>query len=93
MPKRAGSSSIRPGKHSPGSSPRTFWLHFNRINVQRGEPDIWTVHLSDQCIQTKKVICTTPIETVYRGQKAQQPRAYFKGVGIVDVFDDHVVIS
>lgn len=72
---------------------RTFWLHFNRINVQRGDPDVWTVHLSDQCIQTKHVDCRVRIETVYRGATARQPRAYFKGKGRVIVRDDLVIIT
>lgn len=71
------------------TKPRVFWLHFNRINVQRGCDDIWTVHLSDRCIQVKKVYIHVPLETVYRGATASQPRAYLKGKGIVYV-KDHV---
>lgn len=71
---------------------RTFWLHFNRINVQRGDPDVWTVHLSDQCIQTKHVECRVTIKTVYRGATARQPRAYFKGKGRILVKEGQVVI-
>lgn len=63
--------------------PRTFWLHFNRINVIRGNDDIWTVHLSNQCIQAKSVDVRVPIHTVYKGATARQPRAYLKGIGVV----------
>lgn len=73
--------------------PRTFWLHFNRINVQRGNPDIWTVHLSNRCIQTKKVIVKVPLETIYKGDTARQPRAYLKGIGKINVKKGLVVIS
>lgn len=72
---------------------RTFWIHFNRINVQRGDPDIWTVHLSDRCIQTKVVRCTVPVTTVYRGVTARQPRAYLKGKGRIHVKPGEVRIT
>ncbi len=72
--------------------PRTFWLHFNRINAQRRNPNVWTVHLSDQCIQTKSVECLVPIRTVYKGATARQPRAYFKGVGRIRTYKDKVRI-
>lgn len=75
-----------------GSKPRTFWLHFNRINVQRGNPDVWTVHLSDQCIQAKSVRVYVPLQTVYKGATARQPRAYMKGKGIIRVHKDYVSI-
>lgn len=71
---------------------RTVWVHFNRINVQRKDPDIWTVHMSDRCIQIKKVIIKCPLESVYKGPDARQPRAYFKGKAIVEVKRDEVVL-
>ena len=73
--------------------PRVFWVHFNRINVQRGDPDVWTVHLSDQCIQVQHVEIRVPVSTVYRGATARQPRAYFKGKGVVRVSDDTATIT
>lgn len=72
--------------------PRVFWLHFNRFGQKRGEK-VWTVHLSDRCIQTKKVICNVPIETRYKGDKATQPRAFFRGTGRVTVERDYVTID
>jgi len=67
--------------------PRKFRLHFNRINMQRGNTNIWTVHLSDKCIQVRDVKVCVPIETVYK-PTAEQPRAYLSGKGIVTV-DGH----
>lgn len=67
------------------TKPRVFWLHFNRINVQRGCDDIWTVHLSDRCIQVRKAIVRVPVETIYKGATARQPRAYLRGTGVVRV--------
>ena len=67
--------------------PRKFRLHFNRINMQRGNPNIWTVHLSDKCIQVQDVKVSVPVETIY-SPTARQPRAYLSGTGIVTV-DGH----
>ena len=64
--------------------PKSFWLHFNRLNAKRTD-SIWTVHLSDRCIQCKSVDVRVPIHTVYKGAMARQPRAYLKGRGIVEV--------
>lgn len=64
--------------------PRKFRLHFNRVNMQRGNPNIWTVHLSNRCIQVQVVEVQVPIQTVYR-PTAEQPRAFLTGTGIVTV--------
>ncbi len=72
--------------------PRTVWVHFNRINVARKDPDIWTVHMSDRCIQTKEVDIRTPLVSIYRGPKARQPRAYFKGKAVVEVLKNKVIL-
>jgi len=69
------------------------WVHFNRINVQRNDPDIWTVHMSDRCIQTKEVDIRVPLTSIYKGPKARQPRAYFKGKAIVDVQRGKVILT
>ena len=73
--------------------PRTFWLHFNRINVQRNDPDIWTIHLSDRCIQTRRVEVKVPLETVYKGPEARQPRAFMRGKGKIKVYKNYVEIT
>ncbi len=65
--------------------PRVFWLHFNRLNVRRGDPDVWTVHRSDRCMQVKKIVVQVPVETVYKGAQAPQPRAFFRGKGVVRI--------
>ena len=72
--------------------PRVFWLHFNRFNAKRSAKDVWSVHLSDRCLHTRLVECRVPIHTVYKGDKAQQPRAFFKGKGIVRVGRGRITI-
>ena len=64
--------------------PRKFKIHFNRINMQRGNPNVWTVHLSDRCIQVEEVVVTGSIRTRFNKDGAQ-PRAYLYGTGHVRV--------
>lgn len=61
-----------------------FRAHFNRINMQRGNPNVWTVHTSQGCFQGTKIISHVPMETVYKPTGAQ-PRAYFKGLAFVQL--------
>ena len=65
--------------------PRVFWLHFNRFGAKRAAKDVWTVHLSDRCIPARKVEVKVPVETVYKGDEAPQPRAFLRGRGVVKV--------
>lgn len=74
------------------NKPRAFRVHFNRINMQRGNPKVWTVHTSKGCVQTKEVCCWAPMMSVYKGTNARQPRAFMEGRGIIRVFPDRVII-
>ena len=71
---------------------RVFWLHYNRFGQKRGEK-VWTVHLSNQCIATKKVEVKVPVETIYKGDSARQPRAFLRGRGTIKVYPNRVVIE
>jgi hypothetical protein len=66
------------------NKPRKFKLHFNRVNMQRGNPNIWTVHQSGICYQVQDVVCMARVQSVYRPDRPQ-PRAYFTGIGVVVV--------
>lgn len=61
---------------------RKFRVHFNRVNMQRGLPTIWTIHLSDRCIPCTQITMNVPVTTVFR-PNGPQPRAWFEGKGIV----------
>lgn len=63
-----------------------FRAHFNRVNMQRGNPNVWTVHTSKACFQGEKIILRVPVETVFNPTGAQ-PRAYFTGYGRVVTMD------
>ena len=71
---------------------RAFRLHFNRINMQRGNPNVWTVHVSGQCIPTRQVVVKVPLVTQYN-PKGRQPRALLVGRGVVKVLKGRVIIS
>jgi hypothetical protein len=58
----------------------TFKLHFNRINMQRGNPNVWTVHTSKKCIPAAVVKCYVPLETKFN-PTGRQPRAFLCGEG------------
>jgi hypothetical protein len=64
--------------------PRKFKLHFNRINMQRGNPNVWTIHFSNQCVQVEHVVVLGSMHTVFK-PGATQPRAFFSGRGVVTV--------
>jgi hypothetical protein len=55
-------------------------LHFNRINMQRRNPNVWTAHNSRGCFQARKLVIMHDgrvlAETVFEPD-ARQPRAYF----------------
>lgn len=55
-------------------------LHFNRVNMQRGNPNVWTAHNSRGCFGAEKLVIMhdgkVVAETVFN-PKARQPRAYF----------------
>jgi len=59
-----------------------FKAHFNRINMQRGNPNVWTVHTSRACYQVQEIKIFVPVTTVFK-KDGPQPRAHFDGVGEV----------
>jgi hypothetical protein len=70
---------------------RKVKVHFNRINMQRGNPNVWTVHASGVCYQVASVQINVPVHTVYN-PAGPQPRAFFSGFAHVDVRQDGVAV-
>lgn len=61
-------------------------LHFNRVNMIRGNPNVWTAHNSRGCFGATKLVIMhggkVVAETVFNPE-ARQPRAYFTAQGSV----------
>jgi len=69
-----------------------FRAHFNRINMQRGNPRVWTVHNSRGCFQGTEIISKVPMETVFN-PTGRQPRAYFTGYANVKQVGDRIELT
>jgi hypothetical protein len=71
-------------------------LHFNRVNMQRGEPEVWTAHTYKQCNQANEVVIRhNGVEigkTVYN-PTSEQPRAYVEFHGNVNTIDNVTYID
>jgi len=61
-----------------------FRAHFNRVNMQRGNPNVWTVHTSRGCFQGTGIVSHVTMATVYKAN-GPQPRAYFEGYAHVAI--------
>lgn len=59
-------------------------VHFNRIAMQRQEPQVWSVHNRFGCFQVRKVFMHVPMESVF-DPNGRQPRAKFKGLALLEV--------
>jgi hypothetical protein len=61
-------------------------IHFNRPNMQRGLPTVWSAHTATSCNPSEKVIVVhngvVVLETVYKPD-GQQPRGYLSTRGVV----------
>lgn len=70
-----------------------FFAHFNRINMQRGDPKVWTVHFRGQCIPCESVEFRVKTRTRYR-PNGRQPRAVMIGkAAFVSISDGHAVVG
>ena len=75
------------------STARVFKLHFNRLGHKRGDTDVWTVQLSGRCLHAAKIHVAVPLETIFKGDSAPQPRAFLRGRGIVKQIGDTIYIG
>jgi hypothetical protein len=71
-------------------------LHFNRINMQRGNPNVWTAHTSKACHQAEKIQIVhkgkVVAETVFKPE-SNQPRAFFVATGEITMRDSVAVLE
>lgn len=49
--------------------------------MQRGDPKVWSIRTSKGCFHAEKLKVEVPLETVFRPESRNNPRAFFKGVG------------
>lgn len=70
-----------------------FFAHFNRINMQRGDPNVWTLHFRGMCMQAESIKFNVPIQTDYK-PNGRQPRATLRGtcVKVLGSSDDKRLI-
>lgn len=64
--------------------PRMAIVHFNRIAMQRGWPEVWTVHTSQGCFNVLEVRMRCPMDSIFN-PNGRQPRAKFKGKAFVQI--------
>lgn len=61
-------------------------IHFNRINMQRKDPRVWSAHTSKSCNPSEKIVVkhngVTVLETVYNPD-SRQPRAFMVVTGSI----------
>jgi hypothetical protein len=70
-----------------------FFAHFNRINMQRGDPRVWTIHFRGTCYQVEQIIFNVPTRTTYKPD-GHQPRAKMRGMAAaVGIADGIAVVS
>lgn len=81
------------GQRTKHARARVFWLHFNRLGQKRGQSDIWTIRQGGRNRLASAVQIQVPVQTVYRGDSASQPRAYLRGVGQVKQYGSVVEIT
>ena len=77
MTKNAGMKQIE----KQFGKPKVFYLHFNRIAMQRHDPKVWSLRTSKACYHAASVIVDTPLVTVFKPDQKSNPRAFFKGFG------------
>jgi hypothetical protein len=53
-------------------------IHFNQVNMQRGNPKVWTIHFRGVCHQVKGFRSEIDLYSVYN-PTGPQPRATLRG--------------
>jgi hypothetical protein len=71
-------------------------IHFNRVNMQRKDPRVWSAHTSKACNMAEKVIVmhngTKILETIYNPE-GKQPRAFMVAHGNVRFEGDVAIVD
>ncbi len=71
----------------------SFFAHFNRIAMQRGDKACWTVHFRGACLPAVEVNFKVPVITRFKPD-GRQPRATLRGKASRVVYSgDNLVVS
>lgn len=63
------------------NAPRVFWLHVHQLQDWRRR--VWAIEQGGRYQIATRVTVKVPLETVFRGPDAKQPKAFLRGRGIV----------
>ncbi len=55
-----------------------FFAHFNRIAMQQGKENCWTIHFRGACIPAAELVFNVPVKTRFLPH-GRQPRATLRG--------------
>lgn len=80
-----------PIRRTDTQKPVTVKVHFNRVNMRRLNPNVWTVHTHKACIQVEEVHIFAHLKTVFK-PNGKQPRAYFYGKARVRVVGNAAIL-
>lgn len=72
-------------------------LHFNRVNMQRKDPRIWSAHTSRACNPSENVVVMRDgvivARTIFQPEKKDNPRAWIELYGDVTIKDGVTVVE
>lgn len=70
-------------------SPKKVIVCVDRLDAKDGM--IWAVRTRGKWFTARQVRIMVPLETVFRGRDAMQPKAYLEGMGVVRAFGDGTI--
>lgn len=70
-----------------------FILHYNRFGHKRSDRDVWVIRCRRWVRYCRRVVALVPLRSVYLGDTAPQPRAYFRGEGVVRIVNGEARIT
>lgn len=69
-----------------GPRPVRFRLHVDHLSNPKR--DVWALQFRRRYLTLRRVAVRVPVETVFRGASARQPRAFLTGRGAVALSTD-----
>lgn len=63
------------------------------FDAHRCDGLVWSVKQRNKWVSAKTVVVNVPIQTVYRGPDARQPKAFMEGCGIISGDQTRLMIN